>query len=154
MGVVLGTAAYMAPEQAKGQLVDKRADIWAFGLVLYEMLTGARPFTGDDASEVLAAILRQEIDWAPLPAATPPGIRQLLRRCLERKPKDRLHDIADARIAIHDVLTKADEPATAASGAARTQLQICRPGRRPRARRRRRHRTLHAAVERHRRLEM
>ena len=111
MGIVLGTAAYMAPEQAKGQPVDKRADIWAFGLVLYEMLTGARPFTGEDASEVLAAILRQEIDWAPLPAATPPGIRQLLRRCLERKPKDRLHDIADARIAINDVLTKADEPA-------------------------------------------
>ena len=113
MGVILGTAAYMAPEQAKGQLVDKRADIWAFGLVLYEMLSGTRPFTGEDASEVLAAILRQEIDWAPLPAATPPGIRQLLRRCLERKPKDRLHDIADARIAIHDVLTKADEPAMA-----------------------------------------
>ena len=112
MGIVLGTAAYMAPEQAKGQPVDKRADIWSFGLVLYEMLTGARPFTGDDASEVLAAILRQEIDWAPLPTATPAGIRQLLRRCLERKPKDRLHDIADARIAIHDVLTKADEPAT------------------------------------------
>ena len=111
MGVILGTAAYMAPEQAKGQLVDKRADIWAFGLVLYEMLTGTRPFAGEDASEVLAAILRQEIDWTPLPAATPPGIRQLLRRCLERKPKDRLHDIADARIAIHDVLTKADEPA-------------------------------------------
>ena len=112
MGVILGTAAYMAPEQAKGQLVDKRADIWAFGLVLYEMLTGVRPFAGEDASEVLAAILRQEIDWAPLPAATPPGVRQLLRRCLQRKPKDRLHDIADARIAIHDVLTRADEPAT------------------------------------------
>ena len=111
MGVILGTAAYMAPEQAKGQLVDKRADIWAFGLVLYEMLTGARPFTGEDASEVLAAILRQEIDWAPLPAATPQSIRQLLRRCLERKPKDRMHDIADARIVINDVLTKADEPA-------------------------------------------
>jgi hypothetical protein len=113
MGVVLGTAAYMAPEQAKGQPVDKRADIWAFGLVIYEMLSGTRPFTGEDASEVLAAILRQEIDWAPLPAATPTGVRRLLRQCLERKPKDRLHDIADARIAIDDVLAKADEPAPA-----------------------------------------
>jgi hypothetical protein len=110
LGVILGTAAYMAPEQAKGQPVDKRADIWAFGLVLYEMLTGMRPFTGEDASEVLAAILRQPVDWTPLPAGTPPALRQLLRRCLQRKPKDRLHDIADARIAIDDLLANVDEP--------------------------------------------
>src|SRR5262249_27675759 len=90
LGVILGTAAYMAPEQAKGKLVDKRADIWAFGIVLYEMLTGRRAFDGEDVSDVLAAVLRQEIDWTALPADTPAGVRRLLARCLERDPKHRL----------------------------------------------------------------
>ena len=84
MGVILGTAAYMAPEQARGKSVDRRADIWAFGVVLYEMLSGRRAFAGEELSDVLAAVLRQDIAWSALPAGTPPGLRQLLERCLER----------------------------------------------------------------------
>jgi serine/threonine-protein kinase len=105
LGVILGTAAYMAPEQARGQAVDKRADIWAFGVVLYEMLTGARLFAAETVSDTLAGVLKTEIDLDRLPEQTPPAIRRLLRRCLERHPKNRLHDIADARIVIQDVLT-------------------------------------------------
>jgi serine/threonine-protein kinase len=108
MGMILGTAAYMAPEQAKGRPVDKRADIWAFGVVLFEMLTGRRVFEGEDASEILAAVLRQDIDWSRLPARTPPAIRHLLRRCLERDRKARLRDIGDA---VSDLDAPAD-PAT------------------------------------------
>ncbi|HLF55566.1 MAG TPA: protein kinase, partial [Thermoanaerobaculia bacterium] len=104
MGMILGTAAYMSPEQAKGVAVDKRADIWAFGVVLYEMLTGARLFAGDSVPDTLAGVLRAEIDLAALPASTPPAIRRLLRRCLERNPKNRLHDIADARLVLDEVL--------------------------------------------------
>ena len=102
-GVILGTAAYMSPEQARGRAVDKRADIWAFGVVIYEMLTGHRPFEGETISDTIAAVLRQEIDWARLPADTPYDLRRMLRRCLERDPKNRLHDAADARLVIADV---------------------------------------------------
>jgi Tol biopolymer transport system component len=91
-GVILGTAAYMAPEQAKGRSVDKRADIWAFGCVFYEMLTGRRAFAGEDVSDTLAAVLKAEVDWSGVPRQ---AIR-LLKRCLERDPRRRLHDIADA----------------------------------------------------------
>src|SRR5437762_2506934 len=91
-GVILGTAAYMAPEQARGKPVDKRADIWAFGVVLYEMVTGRRLFAGDELSDVLAAVLRQDVDWSALPAATPSAIRRLLARCLNKDPKERLRD--------------------------------------------------------------
>ena len=110
-GLLLGTAAYMAPEQARGKPVDKRADVWAFGAVLYEMLAGRRLFDGETITDVLAAVVRQEIDWSALPAATPPRIRALLRRCLERDPKLRLRDIGEARIA----LGAPDEPAPAAT---------------------------------------
>jgi Tol biopolymer transport system component len=103
-GVILGTAAYMSPEQARGGLVDKRADIWAFGVVLWEMLTGSRLFAADTVSDTLAGVLRQEVDFGALPAEVPPAIRRLLRRCLERNPKDRLHDIADARIVLDEVI--------------------------------------------------
>ena len=96
MGMVIGTAAYMAPEQAKGRTVDKRADVWAFGAVLYEMLTGTRVFAGGDVSETLAYVLTKEIDWTTLPAKTPTTLRHLLQRCLERDPKRRLRDIGDA----------------------------------------------------------
>jgi Tol biopolymer transport system component len=113
LGLILGTAAYMAPEQAKGQAVDTRADIWAFGVVLYEMLTGVRAFRGDDASDVVAAVLRGEIDWSALPRETPAGIHRLLRRCLQRRTQDRLRDIGDARHAIDDALTGADGAAPA-----------------------------------------
>jgi Tol biopolymer transport system component len=108
IGVILGTAAYMAPEQARGQPVDKRADIWAFGCVLYEMLTGHRPFDGTTVSDVLAAVLRAEIDWRRLPADTPPAVRRLLRRCLERDSKRRLRDIGDARVEMDEAGSVAD----------------------------------------------
>ena len=98
--MIVGTAAYMAPEQARGRAVDKRADIWAFGVVLFEMLTGRRAFGGDDMSDVLAAVLRQDIEWTALPADTPPRLRRLLQRCLERDAKARLRDIGEARIEI------------------------------------------------------
>jgi len=101
-GLILGTAAYMSPEQARGQAADQRADVWAFGCVLYEMLTGRQPFSGATISDLLAAVLRAEPDWAALPPETPPSIRRLLRRCLEKDPERRLHDIADARIEIDD----------------------------------------------------
>jgi serine/threonine protein kinase len=94
VGVILGTAAYMAPEQARSQAVDKRADIWAFGVVLWEMLTGRRLFPGDTASDSLAALLKEEPRWEDVP----PRMRPLLRRCLEKDPRKRLHDIADARL--------------------------------------------------------
>ena len=97
-GVVLGTAVYMSPEQARGQIVDKRTDIWAFGCVLYEMLTGRIAFKGDTVSDTIGAILRAEPEWDALPPATPAHVRLLLQRCLEKDPKRRLRDIGDARI--------------------------------------------------------
>jgi Tol biopolymer transport system component len=100
VGVILGTAAYMSPEQARGVAVDARADIWAFGCVLYEMLTGRPPFTGPTVAETIAAILEREPDWKPLPTAVPRGIRDLLRQCLHKDPRRRLQQIADARSAI------------------------------------------------------
>jgi len=113
-GVVLGTAAYMSPEQAKGRPVDKRADVWAFGAVLFEMLTGRPCFRGDDVSEMLAAILRETPDWTKLPPDTPPAIRRLLRRCLERDFRSRLSDMAMVRVELRDAET---EPAVSpASG--------------------------------------
>ncbi len=99
-GVILGTAAYMSPEQARGKAVDKRADIWAFGVVLFEMLTGQRLFRGDTASDTLAAVLREEIPWTALPADTPTSTVRLLRRCLTRDPHDRLRDVGEARFAL------------------------------------------------------
>jgi Tol biopolymer transport system component len=99
-GVILGTAAYMSPEQARGRAVDKRADIWAFGALVFEMLTGRTLFIGETVSDTLAAVLRQDVDWASLPPATPPALRRLLRRCLERNPKQRLRDVGEARVAL------------------------------------------------------
>ncbi len=119
-GVLLGTAAYMAPEQARGKAVDKRADVWAFGVVVFEMLTGRPLFEGETISDVLAAVLTRQFDHGALPEATPPSIRALLRRCLERNPKNRLHDIADARIVIDEVLSGRSEPAATASTATRS----------------------------------
>jgi eukaryotic-like serine/threonine-protein kinase len=108
-GVLLGTAAYMAPEQAKGRPADKRSDIWAFGAVLYEMLSGQRAFKGDDISDTLAAVLRQDIDWTALAPSTPASVRRLIARCLDRDAKRRLRDIGEARIAL-------DDPAALARG--------------------------------------
>lgn len=97
-GVILGTAAYMSPEQARGRKVDRRADIWSFGAVVFEMLTGKRLFEGETISDTLAAVLRQDIEWDELPDNTSPGIRRLLERCLERDPLRRLRDIGEARV--------------------------------------------------------
>jgi Tol biopolymer transport system component len=104
MGVILGTAAYMAPEQARGRAVDKRADIWAFGVVLYEMLTGTRLFDGEDVSETLAAVLTRDVPLASLPGQIPSPVRALIRDCLARDPKQRLRDIGDARLALSDTI--------------------------------------------------
>lgn len=103
LGMILGTAAYMAPEQARGKAVDRRADIWAFGVVLFEMLTGRRMFAGDEVTDVLAAVLREDIDWRTLPAETPPRLHRLLERCLDRDVKQRLRDIGEARVEIAKV---------------------------------------------------
>ncbi len=116
MGLILGTAAYMSPEQARGKPVDKRADIWAFGVVLYEMLTGAMLFAGETVSDVLAAVLRADIDLAKLPATVPPGIRHLLSRCLEKDPRRRLRDIGEARIWLESPSTLEAVPASSAVG--------------------------------------
>ena len=127
VGVILGTAAYMAPEQARGKAVDKRADIWAFGLVVYEMLTGRRAFAGEEISDVLAAVLRQDIEWAALPADVPAPVQKLLRRCLERDPRKRLRDIGEARLLLED-------PAATAPASPRHprrsphRVRRCRPG--------------------------
>ncbi len=100
--MILGTAAYMSPEQAKGRQADKRSDVWAFGAVLYEMLSGQRAFKGDDVSDTLAAVLRQDIDWTALPASTPATVRRLIARCLDRDVRRRLRDIGEARIVLDD----------------------------------------------------
>jgi serine/threonine-protein kinase len=97
-GVILGTAAYMSPEQARGKAVDRRTDIWAFGCVLYEMLTGTKTFRGDDITDTLTAILRDEPEWSALPGDTPEFVRRLLRRCLEKDPRRRLRDAGDVRL--------------------------------------------------------
>jgi serine/threonine protein kinase len=107
-GVLLGTAAYMSPEQADGQEADRRSDIWSFGTVLFEMLTGRKPFTADTAPRMIAAVLNQEVDWRRLPRRTPRSIRHLLERCLEKEPKLRLQAIGEARITIQRYL---DDPA-------------------------------------------
>jgi Tol biopolymer transport system component len=107
-GLIIGTAAYMAPEQAKGKPVDRRADIWAFGCLLYEMLTGRKAFEGETVSDILAAVIRAVPDWTALPGDTPIAIRRLMRRCLAKDANERLRDIGDARLMIGEVLSGAD----------------------------------------------
>jgi Tol biopolymer transport system component len=122
MGVILGTAAYMAPEQARGREVDKRADIWGFGCVLYEMLTGRRPFDGDNTTDVMAAIVTRDPDWTALPALAPGVVRQLLRRCLDRDPRTRLRDIGEARVLLDAPLGQAPSEAGMPARRDRTRL--------------------------------
>ncbi len=124
-GVVMGTAAYMAPEQAAGKQVDKRADVWSFGVVLFELLTGRRLFEGETVSHTLADVLRAPVDLSPLPPATPLAVRRLLERCLERDPKRRLRDIGEARIALSDPDTLAPAPRPIAPAV------VASPARRP-----------------------
>ena len=117
-GLILGTAAYMAPEQARGRAVDRRADMWAFGVVLFEMLSGKRAFEGDDISITLAAVLKDDLDWKALPADLPTPLRRLLRRCLEKDPRRRLSSIGDARLELDDVgAMPAEDTALSALGA-------------------------------------
>lgn len=108
-GIILGTAAYMSPEQAKGKPVDRRTDIWAFGCVLFEMLTGEQAFSGETVTDVLAAVLKTDPDWSRLPSATPAHVRVLLRRCLQKDPRQRLRDIGDARISLEEVIAGTPE---------------------------------------------
>jgi len=112
VGTLLGTAPYIAPEQVRGKPADRRADIWAFGCVLYEMIVGRPPFRGESLADTLGTIVRDPPRWDELPAATPPGIRRLLKRCLVKDPIRRLRDIGEARIALEDQLTGAADPAS------------------------------------------
>ncbi|MEO8196132.1 MAG: protein kinase [Thermoanaerobaculia bacterium] len=119
LGVILGTAAYMAPEQARGAAVDKRADIWAFGVVLFEMISGRRLFEGELVTDVLANVLKSEVDFGALPPDAPPALRTLLRRCLARNPKNRMRDIGDARLVLEELAAgKTEEPAPIAPASA------------------------------------
>jgi hypothetical protein len=123
-GIVHGTPAYMSPEQARGLALDKRSDIWAFGCVLFEMLTGRRAFGGKTFSDTLVTILERDPDWTPIPAATPPGVLRLLHRCLEKDPRRRLRDIGDARLELDESVANTENSrATAPSPAARGPLR-------------------------------
>ena len=116
VGMILGTAGYMSPEQARGKPVDKRTDIWAFGCVLYELLTGGQVFGGETVTDILGAVVHKDPDWEALPEGTPRGIRRLLRRCLEKEPHLRFRDIGDARI---EIAHATQEPLEAPSPAQR-----------------------------------
>ena len=119
----LGTPAYMSPEQARAKPVDRRADIWAFGCVLYEMLAGKMTFRGESISDTLAAVIKEDPDWSLLPGATPVRVRVLLQRCLQKEPKQRLRDIGDARISLDEVLSGAAEPPAVAAIRASSSLR-------------------------------
>jgi serine/threonine protein kinase len=123
-GMILGTAAYMSPEQARGQPVDKRTDIWAFGCVLFEMLTGSSAFARETVTDTIVAVVGTEPDWKSLPADTPVSIRRLLTRCLQKDARRRLHDIADARIEIEDAMTTPAEPAPVPAPRRRSRLAL------------------------------
>jgi len=121
-GVILGTAAYMSPEQARGKAVDKRTDVWAFGCVLYEMLTGKRAFEGETISDTLVSVLSKEPDWAALPEQTPVGVKRTLRKCLQRDARLRLRDIGDARLDLEEIA------GTASSGSSSFEEEQAAPG--------------------------
>ena len=122
MGVIMGTAAYMSPEQARGKTVDKRADIWAFGVVLLEMLTGQKVFEGEDVSMTLSSVLQREPDWSHLPSTVSPSLSVFLHRCLEKDPKQRVHDVADLRLAMEGAFETGGAPADPATAV--SQLQV------------------------------
>ena len=114
-GRLLGTPTYMAPEQARGKPIDRRVDIWAFGCVLYECLTAQRAFAGETLTDVFAAVIEREPDWSRLPAATPAGVRELLRRCFAKDPRARLRDVGEARLLLADPAARAEVPAASAA---------------------------------------
>ena len=113
MGVILGTAAYMSPEQARGRAADKRSDIWAFGCVLFEMLTGRRPFEGQEVSDTLASVLKSDPEWHAMPATVPPSVRALVEGCLKKDPNDRIADISTARFVLGQPLSTSSSPSIA-----------------------------------------
>src|SRR5262245_11844068 len=122
-GVILGTAAYMAPEQARGKVVDRRADLWALGCVLFEMLTASRAFSGETTTDVLSAIISKEPDWSRLPASTPPALVRLIRRCLRKDARTRLQSAGDARIELDEAMSgSTDVPASVPVARNRTWL--------------------------------
>jgi len=123
-GVVMGTASYMSPEQARGKKVDKRTDVWAFGCSLYEALTGEKPFNGETVTDIIAAVVKNEPDWSRLPPSTPPSVRRLLLRCLQKDPNRRLRDIADARLEIEEALTGPAETMAVTESAPRWKKAI------------------------------
>jgi serine/threonine protein kinase/Tol biopolymer transport system component len=120
IGVILGTAAYMSPEQAKGRPADRRADMWAFGCVLFEMLTGRRVFDGDDVTDFVVAVLSREPDWSRLPATTPPSVERLIRRCLAKDRRQRLADAASARLELDDAAVTSSVTTAPTTGGWRT----------------------------------
>jgi len=129
-GMILGTAAYMAPEQARGKTVDRRADIWAFGAVLFEMLTGTRAFRGEDVTDTIVSVISKEPDWSLVPGTTPAGLRRLLTRCLKKDVKTRLQAIGDARVQLDDLLSGAPEDGGSATSTTQAAAASAR-GRRP-----------------------
>src|SRR5260370_16605972 len=127
-GVSLGAGAYRAPERAKGKAGDKRADIWAFGVVLYEMLTGRMLFSGETASETMAAVMMKEPDWNVLPPNTPSRLSDLLRRCLVKDPRNRLRDIGEARTAMEEMVTHPEqEPSATTAVTPGPPTPVCLP---------------------------
>ena len=127
MGVIMGTAAYMSPEQARGKPVDRRADIWAFGCVLYEMLTGRKAFPGDDVSQTLARVIDRDPDWDALPKTLPSALDTYLRRCLQKDPRDRVRDIGDVRLAMKGAFDVSAPAAPTAPGARTQHIQRAAP---------------------------
>ena len=124
-GVILGTAPYMSPEQARGRPADKRADVWAFGVVLYEMLSGQVAFQGDTVSDVIAKVIERDPNWSALPASTPPRLRELLHRCTKKDPKARLQSIGDARVQIEELIAgTTDDAASAVVAQSRAQHSV------------------------------
>ncbi len=123
-GMILGTAGYMSPEQARGKPVDRRADLWAFGVVLFEMLTGERMFTGETVTDVIAAVVTREPEWDKLPADLSPAIRRVLRRCLAKDPRERLRDAGDARLELSDDAQEAAAPTTEATAPALSRRSL------------------------------
>ncbi len=126
MGMILGTAAYMAPEQARGRTVNRRADVWAFGVVLYEMLTGRRAFEGEDISITLASVLKEDVSWQALPVNLPAPVRRLLRRCLEKDPKRRLSAIGDARLELDEAIASPGAAEASAGASAATEAGLAK----------------------------
>ena len=126
-GLILGTAAYMSPEQARGRAVDKRTDVWAFGCVLYELLTGRAAFPGETVSDTIGAILNREPDWNELPRDLPPSVMTLLRRCLEKDAKKRKRDIGDARAEIDDALARPSADRAAGDASKASPAVVRRP---------------------------